>query len=467
MAAIEFILGLAIGAGFHWWQQYRFRIQLRKIVNSFSPQADWEISLPPLSLIRRSIYHQESERQKLAEEKNSWQTIMEKAPVGYLQVDRENQLLWCNYQARILLKIDRWREGEVRLLLELIRSYELDCLVETTRKTQKSQEQEWVYYVTRYASSTPSNQVNTNSDKASGQPDRTVNAIALQGYSFPLANQEVGVFIVNRQPLVELSASRDQAVTDLFHELKTPLTSITLVAETLLKRLEDPEQRWVQQMLKETNRLITLVGEWLDLAQLEANPQTLLKYEKIQLINLINSVWETLEPIAQKKQIILEIRGNNPASFSADKSRLIQVFLNLLDNAIKHSPEQGKIILQISQTSVSEKLGSAKNLEQKQYTKPEDTETSRELSQLTIDIIDSGTGFTTSDLPYVFDRLYRGDKSRTRQFMPDKPGGSGLGLAIVNQIIQAHHGLIKAKNHPHLGGAWLQITLPLEKITKN
>ena len=467
MAAIEFIFGLAIGAGFYWWQQYRFRKQLKKIINSLSPQADWEISLPPLSLIRRAVYHQDSERQKLAEEKNSWQNIVENAPVGYLRVDRENQLLWCNHQARILLRIDRWREGEVRLLLELIRSYELDCLVEKTRKTQKSQEKEWIFYVTRYASSTSSNQANTKSYNASGQPSRTVNAIAVKGYSFPLANQEVGIFIVNRQPLVELSASRDQAVTDLFHELKTPLTSITLVAETLLKRLKDPEQRWVKQMLKETNRLITLVGEWLDLAQLEANPHSLLKYEKIQLISLINSVWETLEPIAQKKQITLELRGKNPSSFSADKSRLIQVFLNLLDNAIKHSPEQGKITLKISQTCASEQLGGSENREQQQYPQPEEKKDSRKLSQLTIDIIDSGTGFANSDLPYIFDRLYRGDKSRTRQFMPDTPGGSGLGLAIVKQIIQAHQGLIKAKNHPHLGGAWLQITLPLEKTTNN
>ncbi len=244
MAAVEFILGLSIGAGFYWWQQYRFRQQLRKIVNSVSPQSDWEISLAPLSLVRRSLYHQESQRQKLEEEKASWQEIVEKAPIGYLQVDRENQLLWCNQQARILLKIDRWREGEVRLLLELIRSYELDCLVEKTRKSQQAQEREWTFYVTRHASSTESTIENIESDMESVdsplQSSRTVDAIALKGYSFPLPNWEIGIFIVNRQPLVELSASRDRAIAELFHELKTPLTSISLVAETLTKRLENP-----------------------------------------------------------------------------------------------------------------------------------------------------------------------------------------------------------------------------------
>ncbi|MGK7894288.1 MAG: ATP-binding protein [Xenococcus sp. (in: cyanobacteria)] len=446
MTAVDFVVGLSIGTVFYCWQQYRFRQQLKRIVNSFSSEYDWKISLPPLSLMRRELYHQESQRQKLEEEKKSWQEILEKAPVGYLQVDRENQLLWCNQQARILLKIDRWREGEVRLLLELIRSYELDCLVEATRNSQQSQEQEWIFYVTRYASSTESSKANIEFADSPEQSSPTVEAIALKGYSFPLPNWEVGIFIVNRQPLVELSASRDRAISDLFHELKTPLTSISLVAETLLKRLEDPERRWVNQMHQETLRLVTLVQEWLDLTQLEANPRNHLKYEQLQITNLIQSVWQILEPIAQQKKVTLTVTGESPQSFSADKSRLIQVFLNLLDNAIKHSPEQGKIMVEIRPKSVTK---------------------NSEFSAIVIDIIDSGTGFNDCDLPYIFERLYRGDKSRTRQYTFNPPEGSGLGLAIVKQIIQAHQGFIEAKNHPRSGGAWLQITLPLEKITNS
>ena len=442
MPTVEFLLGLTIGVIFYLWQRYQFRKQLRKIVSSISDESDWEISLPPLSLMRRELNYLEYQRQQLTEERNSWQEIVEKAPVGYLQVDRENQLRWCNQEARILLKIDRWREGEVRLLLELIRSYELDCLVEKTRKSQQPQEQEWIFYVTRYATSFESDRVNIELFDSVNQSSPTVEAIALKGYSFPLPHQEIGVFIVNRQPLVELSASRDRAVSDLFHELKTPLTSISLVAETLFKRLEDPERSWVQRMLSETNRLTTFVTEWLDLTQIAANPHSYLKYEKIDLTQIIDSVWQTLEPIAQTKQVTLELKGQPTQSCSADKSRLTQVFLNLLDNAIKHSPAKGKIIVEVSQKS------SVNN---------------SELAQFTIDIIDSGTGFNDGDLPYVFDRLYRGDKSRVREYGKYTPEGSGLGLAIVQQIIQAHQGFIKAKNHPDLGGAWLQITLPMAK----
>jgi two-component system phosphate regulon sensor histidine kinase PhoR len=80
-------------------------------------------------------------------------------------------------------------------------------------------------------------------------------------------------------------------------------------------------------------------------------------------------------------------------------------------------------------------------------------------------VIDSGLGFNASDLPYIFERLYRGDKSRVREQQNrvfSDSDGSGLGLAIVEQIIQAHGGAIAAKNHPEIGGAWLEIILPVD-----
>ena len=83
-----------------------------------------------------------------------------------------------------------------------------------------------------------------------------------------------------------------------------------------------------------------------------------------------------------------------------------------------------------------------------------------------IDIIDSGMGFNASDLPFIFERLYRGDKSRVRESQTSAVEGSGLGLAIVEQIIQAHGGKIVAKNHPEIGGAWMELFLPREKIAK-
>ena len=433
MAAVEFLVGLTVGLGLAVWQYYRFQRRLKELIASFSSQDEPPISLPPIYLVRRQVERLDRERRQIAQERDNWQRLIDRAPIGYLLVDEENQLLWCNQQAQILLKLDRWRWGEVRLLLELVRSYELDRLIERTRKSQQPQVKEWVFYFTPYASAN-----NTEPEFLDTPGSETVKAIALSGHSFPLPDRQVGVFLIDRQPIVDLSRSRDRAVSDLSHELKTPLTSISLVAENLLNRLQNPEKRWVEQMLKETSRLITLVQEWLDLTQLEADPTQILKYEAVILFELISSVWQTLEPIAKKKQVTLNTIGDESLSIKADRSRLLQVILNLLDNAIKHSPVAGEITV-----AINSEIGQ------------------NNLPEAIIDVIDSGTGFVATDLPYVFDRLYRGERSRSRNSQSLK--GSGLGLAIGQQIVRAHGGIIEAKNHPVVGGAWLRVKLPINK----
>ena len=441
MATLTFLLGLAVGLGIYAGQQYRFKQQLKKMLRSYTKEKDSEVSLPLQSLIRRELSDLDRQRKKLEQDKQTWQDLIEQAPIGYLQVDGENQLIGCNLSAKELLRIDSRRSLRVRLLLELVRSYDLDLLIEETRRSQRPQTKEWIFYFTRYVSpQEPELEINAE------QPlQKIVESIALKGHAFPLSNAQIGVFIENRQPLVELSQSRDRTFSDLTHELRTPLTSISLVAENLLQRLQDPERRWVEQMLKETNRLSELVQEWLDLTQLESAPNRPLKYETIRLYDLVQSVWQTLEPIANRKDVSLTYSGDRNLIITADRSRLIQVFLNLLDNAIKHNPPQKEILVQVL-------------LHDSPSTSP--------IQQIQIDVIDSGLGFNASDLPYIFERLYRGDKSRRReQKNNSSPAseGSGLGLAIVEQIIQAHGGAIAAKNHPEFGGAWLEIILPIDQ----
>ena len=438
MAAFSFLLGLIIGLGIYAGQQYKFKRELKKTLRFYTGNKE-EVSLPLQSLIRREFGELDSQRQRMEQNKRAWQELIEQAPIGYLQVDAENQLLGCNRTAKELLRIDSQRSLRVRLLLELVRSFDLDRLIETTRDSQRSQTKEWIFYFTRYVSPQKP-EWETNSDRPL---QKVVESIALKGYSFPLADGQVGVFIENRQPLVELSQSRDRTFSDLTHELRTPLTSISLVAENLLRRLQNPERRWVEQMLQETNRLIELVQEWLDLTQLEHAPNRALKYETVRLYDVIQSVWQTLEPIAKRKGAVLSYEGEHHLTICADRSRLIQVFLNLLDNAIKHNPTGKEILVRV--------LSIASN-------------SSGSQEQIKIDVIDSGQGFNASDLPHIFKRLYRGDKSRTREQQNNSSvEGSGLGLAIVEQIIQAHGGKIAAKNHPKIGGAWLEILLPTDK----
>ena len=434
MIAVSFVLGLSIGLCIYGAQQYRYKQQLKSMLRSYMGSEDKDVSLPLQSLIRRELSELDRQRQKLEQDKRTWQELIEQAPIGYLQVDRENQLLGCNQTAKELLKIDARRSVRVRLLLELVRSYDLDRLIELTRNTQGCQTKEWIFYFTRYVSPQKL-EWETNIDRPL---EKVVESIALKGHGFPLSNGQVGVFIENRQPLVDLSQSRDRTFSDLTHELRTPLTSISLVAENLLRRLQDPERKWVEQMLQETNRLIELVQEWLDLTQLQAAPNKALKYETVKIYDLVQSVWQTLEPIAKRQNVNLSYNGDRHIVISADRSRLIQVFLNLLDNAIKHNPPGKEILVRVT---------------------PEYSD--EHLNKLKIDVIDSGRGFNASDLPHIFERLYRGDKSRVREKQNSSADGSGLGLAIVEQIIQAHSGQIRAKNHPEIGGAWLEIILPM------
>jgi len=447
MTLLAFLLGLALGIGVWFWQKRRLQRQLGQMLGTLQRDAT-SPALPVVSRLRREIAIANEHREMLEAELQIKQWLLQIAPLGYLQVDEENQLVWCNEQARQLLQIDRWEPGQLRLLLELVRSYELDQLIEKTRHQQQPNIREWVFH--------PS--------CLDGSAMGDVQALTLRASSWPLPEGEIAVFLENRQPLVELSQSRNQWFSDLAHELRTPLTSIRLVAEALQGRLEPPASRWVEKLLHETNRLINLVQDWLELSNLEKNPSKSLSYQPVELRALIHSAWQTFELLAQTHQLTLTYKGLDTIWIRADQARLTQVFLNLFDNAIKHSHPQQAIQVEVTRLAEDINTLTTSNLA---------TPTLDDRSSfIQIDIIDSGTGFSETDMPHVFERLYRGDASRHKEQAtsehPERSSvtkGSGLGLAIVQQIIQAHGGSIKATNHPKTGGAWLQIKLPQGKAS--
>jgi len=441
MTALAFIIGLSLGIGFFFWKQRQYRLQLQPIINILFADTERLSSMSVTSIVRQGLVRFNQKYQELEQQLQIWQKTLEKAPIGYLILDEENQLLWCNEQARQLLKLDRWQPGKIRFLLELVRSYELDRLVRETRQTQQNQVSEWVFYPSNYNSS------ETNSP--------TKGSVALKGYSLPLDSGRVAVFLENRQSLIELSRSRDRAFSDLAHELRTPLTSISLVSETIQKRVGDRESKLLARVLGEIDRLMHLIQDWLEITQVQENPLQNLNYDSLDLRESIFSIWQTLEPIAQQKQVDLVYTGPQLFHLEADRARLTQVFLNLFDNALKHSPPGSKIKVEVRE--IAKNITELKTVDSPKYVQ--------------IDVIDSGPGFAPSDLPHIFERLYRGDTSRTRQTSSSAPNspsiypltsGSGLGLALVREVIKAHRGSIEAQNHPETGGAWLKIVLPIE-----
>ncbi|WP_199249651.1 cell wall metabolism sensor histidine kinase WalK [[Phormidium] sp. ETS-05] len=445
MAVLPFLFGLTVGIGLCLCQQFWIRKQLKQMLQMLQTDGS-SISLPIVSRLRRAIAMSNREREQLEAEILAWQHLLQIAPFGFLQVDEENQLIWCNPQAQQLLHIQKWQPGHPRLLLKFVRDYELDQLIEQTREQQEPAVREWVFH------------------PANPAPQEMVQgrALTLRGYSWPLPQGQVGVFLENRQPLVELAQARNRWVSDLAHELRTPLTSIQLVAEMLPAHLQPPWNQRAERLLGEINRLIKLVQEWLELCHLEAEPYKNLSRQPVELKSLIHRVWQTIEPLARQKQLTLSYSGPESVSLLADESALTRVFLNIFDNSIRYSLPQQQIQVLVTLPPSPQVSGNHNG----------------EPSSVLIDMIDSGAGFRESDLPYVFERLYRGDPARSRQATPfglpqgvssaesaptppyGRTAGSGLGLAIVKQIVQAHHGTIQAKNHPETGGAWLQIQLP-------
>jgi two-component system phosphate regulon sensor histidine kinase PhoR len=364
-------------------------------------------------------------------------SLLHQAPIGYIQVDDENQLMWCNSTASRLLGIaygNQEPSDTPRLLLEWVRSYELDHLIEQTRQTQTPQQEEWTLNLVSPDPLHPNEGV----------------SYPLRGYSIPLVAGQVGVFLENRQEAVTLMQQRDRWTSDVAHELKTPLTSIRLVAETLRSRVDVDTQSWVDRLLNEILRLSNLVEDLLNLSRLESGGGTGLNLKPTELPQLIFSAWYSLEPLAQVKRLELEYQGPSELTIAIDEALIHRVLINLMDNAIKYSPAETLIKVCVSQSN-------------------ELTDTRTGSSGVHIEVIDQGAGFKEVDLPYIFSRFYRADPARSRisllNFPPETEGrgsnGTGLGLAIVQQIVDAHCGYVTARNHPDTGGGWLTLTLPL------
>lgn len=444
------LTGVIVGLG--CW----FRPKLRLSSSERSLQIGWPTRSSQVSRLTHAIVAHKQANQSLQEELSTWQYLIHGAPIGFLQVDEENQLLSCNQEACRLLNIESCHAKKPRLLLELVRSYELDALVEQTRQSQQLSESEWIFHP-----------VDADFAKLTRQQP-----LPLRGYGIPMSHGRVGIFLESREEVVALVQQRDRWISDAAHELKTPLTSIRLVAETLIPKVDPPMREWVERLLGETIRLGNLVQDLLDLNQLQAQANAKLTLKTIDLPRLIRSAWASLEPLAQENNIQLDYVGTDRLLIQADEARLHRVLLNLLDNSIKYSPAQQRIRVELGVTA-----------------DPRDAAA----QCVQIQIIDAGRGFPEEALPFVFDRFYRADPSRTRQSSGLEPigdsgylipspkltepawvkpdlglaplnSGNGLGLAIVRQIVEAHQGLVTANNHPETGGAWLQVFLPWQPL---
>ena len=447
---LEFIAGLAVGLVILWIYRRRDDAKLKRLLGRLEDHQP-ATALGYNAQIASAIAEQRTQTELLRARLDDFRYLMKYAPIGYLQVDEENRLLWCNQRAQEFLDIEQSDYEQPRLLLAIVRSYDLDQLVERTRQTQAVCQARWTF-----------NSISTDPFNYLERP-----AYPLQGYGLPISNRQVGVFLENRQEAVSLEQQRDRWISDVAHELKTPLTSIRLVAETLQSRVAPEIASWVDRLLKEVIRLSKLVDDVLNMSSLEQR-SSLIEAGGTDLVSLIQAAWQSVEPLARLKKVDLDYRGPSQIMVSVNASLMHRVLFNLFSNAVKYSPPTRAVRARLS--IASQLLPAALASEQ----------TGKDQGIL-LEVIDEGIGVAEKDLPHIFDRFYRADPARSRQESLERStaegmrmaevaelssSGTGLGLAIVRQIVESHQGQVEVRNDPETGGAWLRVWLPSKRLVK-
>jgi heavy metal sensor kinase len=219
-----------------------------------------------------------------------------------------------------------------------------------------------------------------------------------------------------------------QFTADASHELRTPLTAIKGQAEVALSRPRDAVayREVLQAVNEEVDRLIRMVGSLLTLARADAG-QISIASEPVSLGDLVDAAVEQVHPMAEKHSLGLRVVSGPSVVLQADEDLLLQLLLNLLDNAIKCTPSGGQVT-----------VGWRVN--------------DREIE---LQVRDTGVGIGPEHLPHIFDRFYRADKARSRA-----EGGAGLGLSISRWIAEAHGGSISVWSEPGQGTTFT-VTIPL------
>ncbi|MCI9565871.1 MAG: cell wall metabolism sensor histidine kinase WalK [Eubacterium sp.] len=226
--------------------------------------------------------------------------------------------------------------------------------------------------------------------------------------------------------------SRQEFVSNVSHELKTPLTSMKVLAESLIGNEGVPEelyQEFLQDICKEIDRENEIITDLLDLVKMEKTDAEI-NISSVNINEILETVLKRLKPIAESKNIELVFESFRPVIADVDELKFASVATNLVENAIKYNNTDGTVTASLNSDH--------------QY--------------FYLKVIDTGIGISEEDQERVFERFFRVDKARARQ-----TGGTGLGLAITRDIVLKHHGSIKIHSKEGEGTTFI-VRIPLKYI---
>ncbi len=384
-------------------------IELQQIADG--SQSRSSLSSPPRSLssdLQQTVQHIQTRIGNLEEERAKISAIVQNLVEGVVAFDPQGYVLFSNASAcRILGLNEQQLQGQS--VWEVIRNKELGELVEGCRDLSPNEQQRVEVVIHAPARMT----------------------IEVYGLPFPLANQKKGSVIVLHDvtQLRRLEQVRAEFIDNVSHELRTPLAAIIGYLETLIDEptLDTPQNRkFVQVAHQHAERLNRLVDDLRSLSEIESR-QVVVQWEIVGLKDMVDEVSEMFQPQLQKRDLRLKNQIDEKDVVWTDRDRVVQILLNLVDNAIKYSFDGGSISFLVQRAEKS----------------------------LILQVKDTGQGIPSTDLPRITERFYRVDRARSRE-----EGGTGLGLSIVKHLVQLLGGELRIDSE--LGkGVTVELELPV------
>ena len=342
----------------------------------------------------------------ISKDRNEMEVVLSSVIEGIAAIDREGKIMLYNYAFEKIINFPR-NKALGKFHWEIIRNNQLNELLKETLQEGQTLTREITLFL-------PSEKIFKASSAPLGEKDNIWGAVVL---------------LNDITKIKRLERMRVEFVANVSHELRTPLTSIRGFVETLKEgAIDDPKkaQHFLKIIEEQSNRLNNLIEDLLHLSKIESQ-EILMNFQSVNLKELIDQViLEFKEKIEDRKHHIKVNIYPHLSRLKVDPEQIKTVMRNLLDNAIKYTPDKGEISI------------SALEREKDIY----------------IEIADNGMGISAEHLPRIFERFYRVNKDRSR-----KLGGIGLGLAMVKHIIQAHQGTIGVESKPGRGSKFF-FTLP-------